>query len=63
MLQARSPFNVTGHPALAMMAGLSPDGMPLSVQFVSRMGGEGHLLATAQRWERAMGGPVFPPRT
>ncbi|HKS90000.1 MAG TPA: amidase, partial [Stellaceae bacterium] len=32
--QARTPFNVTGHPALAMMAGLSRGGLPLSVQFV-----------------------------
>ena len=29
--QARTPFNVTGHPALAMMAGLSSSGLPLSV--------------------------------
>ncbi len=61
MLQARSPFNVTGHPALAMMAGLSVDGLPLSVQFVSRMGEEGRLLAVAAAWEAIMGGPVFPP--
>jgi aspartyl-tRNA(Asn)/glutamyl-tRNA(Gln) amidotransferase subunit A len=34
--QARTPFNVTGHPVLAMMAGLSSGGLPLSVQFVGR---------------------------
>ena len=34
--QARAPFNVTGHPAVAMMAGLSSAGVPLSVQFVGR---------------------------
>lgn len=34
--QARPPFNVTGHPALAMMSGLSRNGLPLSVQFVGR---------------------------
>jgi len=28
--QARTPFNVTGHPALAMMAGLSRGGLPVS---------------------------------
>ena len=28
--QARTPFNVTGHPALAMMSGLSDAGLPLS---------------------------------
>ncbi|UVO50501.1 amidase [Sphingomonas sp. SUN019] len=61
MLQARTPFNVSGHPALAMMAGLSADGLPLSVQFACRMGEEGRLLAVAAEWERAMGGPVFPP--
>ena len=27
--QARTPFNVTGHPALAMLSGLSVDGLPL----------------------------------
>src|ERR1700719_3445036 len=26
--QARAPFNVTGHPALAMMGGLSSGGLP-----------------------------------
>ena len=61
MLQARSPFNVTGHPALAMMAGLSADGLPLSVQFVGRIGEEGRVLAAAARWEAEMGGAVFPP--
>jgi aspartyl-tRNA(Asn)/glutamyl-tRNA(Gln) amidotransferase subunit A len=34
--QACTPFNVTGHPALAMMSGLSSGGLPLSVQFVGR---------------------------
>ena len=61
MLQARSPFNVTGHPALAMLAGFSADGLPLSVQFVARMGEEGRLLAAAAAWEAELGGPAFPP--
>ena len=61
MLQARSPFNVTGHPALAMRAGLSVGGLPLSVQFVAPMGGEGALIAVATQWEAAMGGPMTPP--
>ena len=34
--QARAPFNVPGHPALAMMSGLSRNGLPVSVQFVGR---------------------------
>jgi aspartyl-tRNA(Asn)/glutamyl-tRNA(Gln) amidotransferase subunit A len=51
--QARTPFNVTGHPALAMMAGLSAAGLPLSVQFVGRYFGEGILFQAARAWERA----------
>jgi aspartyl-tRNA(Asn)/glutamyl-tRNA(Gln) amidotransferase subunit A len=53
--QARTPFNVTGHPALAMMAGLSSGGLPLSVQFVGRYFGEAALFRVAREWERAAG--------
>jgi aspartyl-tRNA(Asn)/glutamyl-tRNA(Gln) amidotransferase subunit A len=53
--QARTPFNVTGHPALAMMAGLSAGGLPLSVQLVGRYFGEGILFQAARAWERAAG--------
>jgi len=51
--QARSPFNVTGHPALAMMAGLSRDGLPLSVQFVGRYFHDASLYRVAGTYERA----------
>jgi aspartyl-tRNA(Asn)/glutamyl-tRNA(Gln) amidotransferase subunit A len=53
--QARTPFNVTGHPALAMMAGLSNNGLPLSVQFVGRNFAEATLFQVARAWERAGG--------
>jgi len=53
--QARTPFNTTGHPALAMMAGLSRDGLPLSVQFVARNFDEATLFQVARAWERASG--------
>ncbi|HJU15480.1 MAG TPA: amidase [Stellaceae bacterium] len=53
--QARTPFNVTGHPALAMMAGLSRGGLPLSVQFVGRTFEEATLFQIARAWERASG--------
>jgi aspartyl-tRNA(Asn)/glutamyl-tRNA(Gln) amidotransferase subunit A len=53
--QARTPFNVTGHPALAMMAGLSVDGLPLSVQFVGRYFDEATLFQVARAWEQASG--------
>ncbi len=51
--QARTPFNVTGHPALAMMAGMSRDGLPLSVQFVGRYWQEATVLRVAAAFERA----------
>jgi aspartyl-tRNA(Asn)/glutamyl-tRNA(Gln) amidotransferase subunit A len=51
--QGRSPFNLTGHPALAMMSGLSKKtGLPLSVQFVGRANDEVTLLRTASAYER-----------
>ncbi|MBV9118996.1 MAG: amidase, partial [Acetobacteraceae bacterium] len=53
--QARAPFNVTGHPALAMMAGLSRNGLPLSVQFVGRYFEEGLVYRVAAAYERAAG--------
>ena len=53
--QARTPFNVTGHPALAMMAGVSKAGLPLSVQFVGRNFAEATLFQVARGWERAAG--------
>ena len=59
--QARTPFNVTGHPALAMRSGLSATGLPLSVQFVGRYFGEPTVLRVAAAWERASGGPHQPP--
>jgi aspartyl-tRNA(Asn)/glutamyl-tRNA(Gln) amidotransferase subunit A len=51
--QARSPFNLTGHPALAMMSGLSKSGLPLSLQLVGRSFEEATLLRVARGYERA----------
>jgi aspartyl-tRNA(Asn)/glutamyl-tRNA(Gln) amidotransferase subunit A len=53
--QARTPFNVTGHPALAMMAGVSTNGLPLSVQFVGRYFDEATVFQVARAWEQASG--------
>ena len=51
--QARTPFNVTGHPALAMMSGLSDNGLPLSVQFAGRYFQDATVLRVAAAYERA----------
>ncbi len=53
--QARTPFNVTGHPALAMMAGLSRDGLPVSVQFVGRYFDDATVLRVAAAYEAGSG--------
>ena len=50
--QARTPFNVTGHPAVAMMSGLSSNGLPLSVQFVGRYFDDATVLRAAAAYER-----------
>jgi aspartyl-tRNA(Asn)/glutamyl-tRNA(Gln) amidotransferase subunit A len=51
--QGRSPFNLTGHPAIAMQSGISKtSGLPLSVQFVGRAYDEVTLLRVAAAYER-----------
>ena len=47
------PFNVTGQPAVTIPAGLGPDGLPLSVQLVGRVGDEETLYALAGQLEQA----------
>ncbi len=51
--QARTPFNVTGHPALAMMSGLARNGLPMSVQFVGRYFEDATVLQVAAAYEKA----------
>jgi len=51
--QARTPFNVTGHPALAMMSGLARNGLPMSVQFAGRYGHDATVLQVAAAYEKA----------
>ncbi len=51
--QARLPFNVTGHPAVVAMCGLTRTGLPLSVQFAGRAFDEATLMRVAAAYERA----------
>ena len=51
--QARMPFNLTGHPAIALMAGQASNGLPLSLQLVGKCYDESSLLRVAAAYERA----------
>lgn len=51
--------NVSGHPALALPAGLSASGLPIGVQLIARRGEEGLLLAIAAQIEASR--PDFWP--
>ena len=53
--QARTPFNVTGHPALAMMAGLSSAGCRCRCSSSAATSSEATLFQVARAWERAAG--------
>ena len=52
--QARTPFNVTGHPAVNVMCGISPAaGLPLGMQLVAPSFGEALIYRAAAAYERA----------
>jgi len=51
--QARVPFNLTGHPALAVMSGLSSTGLPLSLQLIGKNYDEVTLLRAGAAFEKA----------
>ncbi|MGW1952304.1 amidase [Streptomyces sp. NPDC001920] len=48
-------FNLSGHPAISIPAGLGPDGCPVGLQLVARHGAESLLLRVAQEAERQIG--------
>ena len=47
------PFNLTGHPALALPSGFGVDGLPTSVQIVGKWGAETDVLRLGALLERA----------
>lgn len=48
------PFNVTGHPAISLPLHWTPDGLPVGVQLVARLGREDLLLRLASWFETAL---------
>jgi aspartyl-tRNA(Asn)/glutamyl-tRNA(Gln) amidotransferase subunit A len=51
--QSRSPFNVTGSPALSMPVGLTKTGLPLAMQIVARPFDEATIYRVAEAYEQA----------
>lgn len=53
LLRFTSPFSLTGNPSVAVPAGFSRDGLPLSLQVVGRYGEETTVLRAAHLYEQA----------
>lgn len=51
--QARSPFNVTGSPAISVPSGFSRDGLPLGIQLIGAPFTEALLYRVAYAYEQA----------
>ena len=60
MIPNTAPFDVSGHPATSVPAGLS-DGLPVGLMIVGRHGADGTCLRVAQAYESAVGGFPAPP--
>ena len=60
MLANTCPFDVTGHPACSVPAGLA-DGLPVGMMIVGRRFEDATVLRAAHAFERAVGGFPAPP--
>jgi len=64
--QARTPFNLTGSPAISVPMGFSQNGLPIGLQVVGRAFGEAMVYRVAQSFESAtqwhLRRPVLTPR-
>lgn len=47
------PINFTGHPAISVPAGTTPEGLPVGLQIIGRRHGDESVLALASRFEQA----------
>ena len=52
MLRLTQLFNITGHPAIAVPAGTTDDGWPVSIQLVGHIAGTNRLIQVAAAVER-----------
>jgi amidase len=60
MIPNTAPFDVSGHPATSVPAGLS-DGLPVGMMIVGRHFGDATCLRVARAYENAVGGFPAPP--
>jgi Asp-tRNA(Asn)/Glu-tRNA(Gln) amidotransferase A subunit family amidase len=56
-----SPWSYTGLPTVSILAGWTPDGLPLSIQLVGRMYQERTVLAAAAWCEKVLAQPLMEP--
>jgi aspartyl-tRNA(Asn)/glutamyl-tRNA(Gln) amidotransferase subunit A len=56
MLRLTQPFNITGHPAIAIPMGTGRDGLPRALQLVGHRGATDRLLEVARAVERQITG-------
>jgi aspartyl-tRNA(Asn)/glutamyl-tRNA(Gln) amidotransferase subunit A len=52
-LDVTLPFNLSGHPAISVPCGFSPEGLPIGMQFVGRPFEEGTILRVAHHYQQA----------
>ena len=55
MLRLTQLFNATGHPAVSIPCGTTPDGLPVGLQLVGRRHQTDQLLAVAEACEAVLG--------
>src|SRR5712692_9261813 len=60
MIANTAPFDVSGHPAISVPAGLAGD-LPVGMMIVGRRFADGTCLPVAQAYETAVGGFPTPP--
>ncbi len=56
MLRLTQLFNATGHPAVSIPCGMTPDGLPVGLQLVGRRQHTDQLLAVAEACEAVLAG-------
>jgi Asp-tRNA(Asn)/Glu-tRNA(Gln) amidotransferase A subunit family amidase len=55
------PQNMTGHPAISVPAGVTPDGVPFGLEITAPRFRDGIALTAAEAWERTNPWPLVAP--